>query len=683
MSGGNQPNQSVAGVPGQTPNSSAGIMALISDVERQLAGLREADEQRRLAEEALATREAAAAELEQRAQATLKSNEELTEQLRAQRESIELEAARIESEREAIDAARRELDTQRLDLEKELDRISALEDAAKQAKAAAEAAEREATEVSSRAQSEAREADQRRAQMERALAEKAAAFRAAEERMEQRATDASSMIAEAQALAESHASRIGALERELQAARSEAGKLSAELENKGQVIAARNDELKSLRAQANTLREKSGGDAALKAQLTELTEAQARSNAEIQTLTTALAEAERKSDEYLRHIAEIEGQLAESTRLLDAATSAQSTTKGDGSELEAQLQEIRSARDASVAEAEKLREFARTLGQELAVARAEADAARAAAEESGGGAFPSSSRPSAFVEARRERLVRQRKLLRSQSEKVKRAGDAVRERFEQVEQILAQRSELIAAKKAVDDIRRKSRSRQARSGAIAAIFYFTLAMLIYAGIGWVVAQKVAPAIYAVSARVEADTSGRPPSAAEIDEWQRFHEGLLVDPRFMEVAAEKMKQRGIASLATAASLKSRLDTDMTILSDDAGKLTIELRGLGAAKTQRILDTLVTTFVRSANSARERRVDGTSTIIAVSATPDPDPLYDERIYYAAAIAGVLTILSSIAAFILWRKLYEAKASIERTEEFDGLMDERRWQMPSRPA
>ncbi len=681
MSGGNQPIQSVSGVPGQSPTSSAGIMALISDVERQLASLREADEQRRLAEEALATREAAANELEQRARATLKSNEELAAQLLAQRESIEAESARIETERQAIEAARHELDAQRADLERELDRISALEDAAKRAQAAAEAAEREAAEAAARAQSSAQDAEQRRAQMERALAEKAAAFRAAEERMEQRATDSSSMIAEAQTLAESYAAQIDALKRELQDARTDAGRLATDLETKGQVIAARNDELKSLRAQAAVLREKSGGDAALKSQLAELTAAQARSSTEIEALTAALAEAERKAEDYLRHIAEVEGQLAESTRLLDSATSAPASGADADPELLSQVEEIRSARDEAIAEAEKLREFARTLGQELSAARAQADAAPAHASDSGDLGPP--IRSGDFIEARRERLRQQRKLLRSQAEKVKRAGDAVRDRFEQVEQILAQRAELIAAKKSVDDIRRKSRSRQARSGAIAALFYVTLAMLIYAGIGWVVAQKVAPAIYAVSARVEADASGRPPSAAELEEWRRYHEGLLVDPRFMETAAEKMKQRGIASLATAASLKSRLDADMTLLSDTPGTLTVELRGLGAAKTQRILDTLVTTFVRSANSARERRVDGTNTIIAVAATPDPTPLYDERIYYAAGIAGALTILSSIAAFILWRKLYEAKASIERVDEFDGLMDERRWRMPSRPA
>lgn len=670
MPAGNQPPQSVPGVPGQTPTSSAGLITLIADVERQLSSLREADELRQIAEEALIARESAASELEQQAQSALRDNEALAEQLRVQREALDADVARFQLEREEIESARRELESQRLDLEKELERITGLERAAQETRESAEVAKQQAAEQAARAEQASQEAERKRAQMERTLAERAAAFRAAEERMEQRATDAGVMIQEAQSLAQAHASRIKTLESELQAAKAEATKLSTDLQDKSQVIASRNEELKSLRAQAATMREKSGGDALLKKQLSELQEVQTRAMAEAESLRATLGVSEAKAAEYLRHIAEIEGQLAEAQ---SASNAVRDAGAGTDQAHRARLDELETARDEALAEAAKLREFARTLGQELAAARARSDqtgqAAAGAADE--------------FVAARRARLLRQRKLLRGQSDKVKRAGDAVRDRFEQVEQILAQRAELIAAKKIVEDSKRKIRSRQARQGALAAVCYVSMAMLIYAGIGWVVAQNIAPAVYAVSAQVQADSSGRPLSTAELDEWQRYHENLVADPRFMEIASEKLKQRGIASLSTPTSLKDRLQRDLTLITDTPGILTVELRGLGAEKTRRELDTIVTTFVRTANTARERRVDGSNTIIAAQATAADTPLYDERIYYAGGIAGGLTLLSSLAAFVLWRKLYEAKASIERSDEFDGLMDERRWQMPSRPS
>jgi len=190
-------------------------------------------------------------------------------------------------------------------------------------------------------------------------------------------------------------------------------------------------------------------------------------------------------------------------------------------------------------------------------------------------------------------------------------------------------------------------------------------------------------VSAVSSRIEAAAGGRPLSQAELEEWQRYHEELLSDPRTLEVVAERMKQRGIASLATVPALKLRLDADFSFMSREPGTLDLELRGVGEGKTARELDTLVATVVRQANTARERRVDGSTTIVASTGAPDPAPLHDERVFYAAGIAGILTLLSTVCAWILWRKLYEAKASVERHDEFDGLMDERRWQAPARPG
>lgn len=714
MPGGPQPDQSVPGV-GPTPTSSAGLMALISDVERQLASLRDADAKRQATEEALAAREAAIAERERSAHEAGQRAEELTRQLEAQRAELATEHEKTAKLRAEIESARADLQSQRADLEKELERLAAIE-----------------ASVSKRAESAERsvaDAEQRRLQMERTLAERSAAFRAAEERMEQRATEVSQLLQDAERSARGHEARAAELTTEIAAARQEirelqdrarnseeadslramiaerdqalkalradldassaladearraahdaadqVTRLTAEAADQARVVASRNEELKALRAQVATLKEKSGADAksradtaALQSRIESL-EAEAASNAaelatlrsDLSTAASALESAKRQNDEYLAHIAHVEAELA---------SARESAVPGAAdADLQPKLIAAQEAESKARAEADKLRAFARTLAEELAEARA------------GSGIAPPTDES---IELRRERLRRQRKLLRGQSDKIKRAGDAVRDRFEQVEQILSQRAEVIAAKKIVDESKRKLRARQARAGAVAAVFYVAITLLIYTGLGWLAAQKVAPAVYAVSSRIAADAGGRPLSAAELDEWRAYHEDLLKDPRTLDIVAERMKQRGIASLSAAPALKLRLDADFSFMSREPGTLDLELRGLGSGRTARELDTLVSTVVRHANTARERRVDGSTTIISTPAAADPSPLHDERVYYAAGIAGSLTLISSIAAWILWRKLYEAKASVERSDEFDAVLDERRWKAPARPG
>jgi chromosome segregation ATPase len=668
MPGAPQPDQSTQGV-GPTPTSSAGLMALIADVERQLTSLRDADAQRLATEEALAAREAAITERERAAAEAGQRADELTRSLEAQRAEIQTQQEHAASLRSEIEAARSDLQSQRTELERELERLAALESSISKR---AESADRAAA-----------DAEQRRVQMERTLAEKSAAFRAAEERMEHRATEVSKLLQDAERRVKVHEARAAELTAEIATAREEirvlqerarnsdeadslramiaerdlslatlradldassaladearraanaasdeVARLTAEAAEQARVVASRNEELKSLRAQVATLKEKSGTDAksradaaALQTRIESLESEIGERAAEISALRADLASAtsvldasRRKNDQYLAHIAHVEAELASSRE----SASAGAADAG----LQPKLIAAQEAEAKARAEADKLRAFARTLAEELAEARNAAPGAPMSDEQTA---------------ARRDRLRRQRKLLRAQSDKIKRASDAVRDRFEQVEQILTQRAEVIAAKKLLDESKRKLRSRQARAGAVAAVFYVAITLLIYTGLGWLAAQKVAPAVYAVSSRIAADAGGRPLSPAEFDEWRSYHEELLQDPRTLDMVAERMKQRGIASLSTAPALKLRLDADFTFMSREPGTLDLELRGLGSGNTARELDTLVSTVVRQANTARERRVDGSATIVATAAAPDPTPLHDERVFYAAGIAG----------------------------------------------
>lgn len=293
------------------------------------------------------------------------------------------------------------------------------------------------------------------------------------------------------------------------------------------------------------------------------------------------------------------------------------------------------------------------------------------------------SRDEAFLAHRRARLSRYRFAVRQQAEKVRKGQAALRKRFEACEQLLAQRAELSAAHAAITDYQRKMQKKRASSGVGVAALCCTLSLAVLAGLSWAVAREVTPGTYAVNTSLAADTHGRDLSGAELAEWQRFHEELVTDPRFYERVAQRMQRRGIPSLAQASAVAERLRTDFSVSSSKNGEINLELRGKGAQKTERELDTIASTLASEANAARGERADGASTTPPTPAKAASRPMDDTQMFTAGGIFGGGSLIGVILGSFAWRRLASAKTRFEEDATLAQTLDESKWPDPRKDA
>jgi hypothetical protein len=276
----------------------------------------------------------------------------------------------------------------------------------------------------------------------------------------------------------------------------------------------------------------------------------------------------------------------------------------------------------------------------------------------------------------RLRLMRQ--ILRDHAEKLNQAGEALRRRFEQCEEVLAQRETLLSAKAAIDQLKAKverAHARAAGARALAAVFYAVLIVGALGAMSWVVGGQLAPATYAARAVISAETGGAPPAEDVLREWQKFHEAMLSDPSLVESAADRMGRRGMISLATPGALRDELATNLSHQSARPGELVLELRGQGASRTQRILDTFVTAVVSESNATKDRRADGLAAAITQAAEAGA-PIDDQRLVYGAVLFGAGLAASSILGIAVWRRLAKAKLRFEEEQHIDSVLDEVNW-------
>lgn len=293
------------------------------------------------------------------------------------------------------------------------------------------------------------------------------------------------------------------------------------------------------------------------------------------------------------------------------------------------------------------------------------------------------SRDEVFLARRRERLAKYRFAVRQQADKVRKGQAALRKRFEACEQLLAQRAELSAAHAAITEYQRKMQRRRASSGVAVAALCSTLSLAVLAGLSWAVSREITPGTFAVSTTLTADTHGRDFSGAELGEWQRFHEELVLDPRFYERVAQRMQRRGITSLAQASAVAERLRTDFSVSSSKNGEINLELRGKGAQKTERELDTIASTLASEANAARGERADGASTSPPTPAKASSRPLDHTQMFTAGGIFGGGTLVGVILGSLAWRRLASAKTRFEEDATISQTLDEKNWPDPRKDA
>lgn len=285
-----------------------------------------------------------------------------------------------------------------------------------------------------------------------------------------------------------------------------------------------------------------------------------------------------------------------------------------------------------------------------------------------------------WSQRRRERLGRMRKRLHADAEKVRLATDALQSRYEQCEQVLTKRAELAEAYEAIASAQRKVRNKEVRSGVFIGLFALA-AITLMLGVGsWFTAGRVAPGMYSSRATLTATAPEGKLAESDLADWESYITGLITEPRFLEVAADRMKRRGISEFSTPGELGKHMDESLDIVASMPGEIVVEYRGVGAERAQRILDTFVVAISGAANNARPRRGDIAITNVQEGASLTTEPLDTKRLEMAGMIFGGAMALAMIVGGVLWRRLAAAKAKFENDSRVQVLYDEEQWQVPT---
>jgi len=648
-----------AGTPG-APAQGEQIIDVISGVQTQLEALRRAHAERQKALAALA----------------------------AQRQQIEEGQRELERRRQEIDNARGELDTgsERLKaLERELltrtgqldEREARIEQAANHVAQYEKSLAARTHQLEEQAQQAARlraELDEvrkvsleRRDQvesLEQRIAELGKGDPGADERLARATAKIEALttrVKDAEAGVASRDKRIAELQgevREASKASPDADKEKAELRRLRAHIVEIDKKAKQSEERVAALQ---GELEARGRELTQARQAQAEGGRLAQALEAAnkaLKERKGEIDELRKKLAGVEAEAAENLK------------KGKGVKLEAVRQEN-----------EALRERVRTLeegGGADAALRAEADRLRAELEAV---RHAEAERSGVPVETalRRHRLRRQKAILREQTLKLRRASEALRERHDQCERVLAKRAQLAEAHQAIAEKQAKLANVRARSGAMWITLGLVTLTAMLAGLSWLTSGQVAPGEYAARAVIVADGGSRELTPEQLGDWQVYHEELVRDPRLLENVSDRLARRGFHDLKELPALGRVVTEQLDTQSPAPGRLEFELRERGAGRAQRVLDTYVVALASVANQNRARRADGATTRVEVAAEIIPDPLDSSRIVTAGGIFAGSMFMTLVVGVGAWRRMARAKERFERDHRVKVLEDEAQWVVP----
>ncbi|MAO21104.1 MAG: hypothetical protein CMJ35_04255 [Phycisphaerae bacterium] len=465
--------------------------------------------------------------------------------------------------------------------------------------------------------------------------------------------------------------RIDTLSSELESARAQLESLTNQLASIGD---ASSEELDKQREQSHQLQEQlqalQGELEQSKAQRDELQakldEGAGTDSEELARVRAELEQAAALGDELRGTIEKRESQLKE---LAERMTT-----------LEAELEEARASGGASSAEldehAQKKLESLESQCSDLIATVERLNTELEKAREQSPGQVDDE-----WTRSRRTRLRRMREILKGDAEKLRLANGALRTRYEQCEQVLTKRAELAEAYEAIATAQRKVRNKEVRSGVFVGLFGLIAIVMMLGVSSWFIAGRVAPGLYNSRATLTANSPDGTLTETDLAEWEVYITELTNDPRFLEVAAERMKRRGIGAFATPGELGTRMGEYLDIAVSMPGELVLEYRDTGSERTQRVLDTFTVALASAANNARARRADAAITSVEETATLSEAPLDTKRLEMTGFVFGGGLLVTMIVGGLLWRRLAAAKARFENDSRVQVLFDEdEAWKMPS---
>lgn len=477
--------------------------------------------------------------------------------------------------------------------------------------------------------------------------------------LDELAASADEEIAEVRELARAAEARAEEINRALDVARAEAAQalaLAAEEESRS---AARTAELEGRLASAEA----------------ELIEA-VRARDEMRTRFESAAEGSEEADRLRDALTAAVDRIGEAEA---GAVSARAELEALREETESEIATLRDAVEEKAAELDKVERQALEIEGENRDLKSKVQELEIELEVANAKPRPNADE---FQLGRRRRLTRQRRILRDQSTKIRRATEALRDRLEQCDRVLQKRAELAEAYHAIVEMRQRNAKREVRGGVVFGVIGMMSMVSMLAAVSWFVAGRVAPGEYAASVVVSGEGGPRQVLSTEDAEgWQAYMVGLAMDPRFLEQAADRMKRRGITTLGTAGELGREARERLVIETPSPNEVRLEWRGEGADRTRRILDTYAVALASTSNQARARRTDGAMTVITAESTASAEPLDNQRIEMAGMIFGGSTTFTVLFGGMLWRRLSAAKARFERDSRVDPLMDDSQWELPAR--
>tara|TARA_R110002073_G_scaffold118918_1_gene258826 strand:+ start:773872 stop:776325 length:2454 start_codon:yes stop_codon:yes gene_type:complete len=479
--------------------------------------------------------------------------------------------------------------------------------------------------------------------------------------LERASAELSSLKAAASEIESQSDSRVSDIATELKASQNQVQELTAQL---GEIATCADQELSDERAKLNKLE---SAVSQLQTQLKEVTDQKS-------TLESKLAQAiESQSGIDPEELVALQSQVEQAN---ESASESKRSLEESQSKLDAVTQEIAAYESQAtesgnrIAELEnqstELFETIEKLGEELETAKASSQTTKIDVDE--------------WNQSRKSRLRKMRKVLAGDAQKIRLATEALRSRYDQCEQVLTKRAELAEAYEAISTAQRKYQHREVRSGVFLGLFGMATVMLALAAISWFVSHRVEPGTYASQATMAAASGNVELSESGMTEWEGYITQLISDPRFIEVAADRMKRRGITEFGVAGDLSKEMTQSLDVASAMPGTVVLEYRGEGALRSQRVLDTFTVALASAANNARARRADSPLTIVESEAQAGAEPLDTRQLEMAGMIFGGSMLMTLIVGSLLWRKLSAAKAKFENDSRVQNLFDESQWQMPS---
>ncbi|MFG0291554.1 MAG: hypothetical protein ACF8MJ_00205 [Phycisphaerales bacterium JB050] len=223
------------------------------------------------------------------------------------------------------------------------------------------------------------------------------------------------------------------------------------------------------------------------------------------------------------------------------------------------------------------------------------------------------------------------------------------------EQLFAQREQLAEAKAALDRKAKKVAASASKRKAANIMLASVVTMAILAMLSWYAAGQIAKPIHVASVELGIDPQETDLSPRQKESWQEYHEALLDDPQFHELAARRLKQRGYANFGTPSDVRAMVTDGLVTWESSAdGELTLLYTAAGRERTERVLDTFSGALSSFANETRDHRLDGVATAVIEPVSTDPTPVEDPRLNFFAMMFGGACGVALFGSMVMWRRM-----------------------------